>query len=128
MANCPCGTKKAYAKCCKPYLLGQRRPVTPVALMRSRYTAYTLANITYIKKTMRGKALEGFQAADAQDWAKRVTWMGLTVFKTHLVSPHQGYVEFKAEFEEAGHLQSIHETSEFIQEIGVWYYVDGIQS
>jgi SEC-C motif domain protein len=127
MAVCPCGSKKKYATCCKPYLMGQRTPMTPEILMRSRYTAYTMANINYIKKTMSGKALIGFNETDAKHWAKQIKWIGLQVLHVILEEPNKGYVEFKATFMENTHLQSIHEKSEFIREQGSWYYVDGDQ-
>jgi SEC-C motif domain protein len=127
MNDCPCGSKNTYAQCCEPYLIEKKKPVTPEALMRSRYTAYTLVNIDYIKKTMCGPALVGFQAEDAKRWAKGVTWMGLKVIQTSLKTPIKGYVEFKASFMENYSLKSIHETSEFIKKKGRWYYTDGTQ-
>lgn len=95
--------------------------------MRSRYTAYCLADIDYIQKTMRGRALVGFDSVDATRWATRVHWIKLTVLDARLDSPHQGYVEFIATFMDGHTLKSIHEKSEFIQEAGWWYYVDGVQ-
>ena len=122
---CPCNSQKSYVRCCEPYLTGKQFPDTPEALMRSRYTAYTMANIDYIKATMRGKALIGFQTMDATRWAKRVHWIKLQVFHSHIEHEHTGYVEFEAHFVDDSRLQSIHENSEFIREEGRWYYVDG---
>ncbi|MDX2345766.1 MAG: YchJ family metal-binding protein [Legionella sp.] len=129
MIDCPCGSKNKYDQCCEPYLTKTQYPKTPEALMRSRYTAYTLANIDYIKKTMRGPALFGFDEEDAKRWAARVTWMGLKVFQASSEKPTQnkGYVEFEAKFMENYDLKSIHEKSEFIREKNRWYYVDGTQ-
>jgi SEC-C motif-containing protein len=127
MINCPCASNKKYVDCCEPYISYKKRPSTPEALMRSRYTAYTKANIDYIKKTMRGRALFSFQEIEAKSWAERVVWLKLTVLQASCESPTKGYVEFIALFIDAGILNSIHEKSEFIQEDGQWYYVDGIQ-
>lgn len=127
MSPCPCGSERDYAQCCKPYLIGQATPTTPEALMRSRYTAYTMADIAYIEKTQRGKAAEGFHALDAYVWAKRVTWIKLTVLNTSLKKSQKGYVEFIATFVDAGTTQSMHEKSEFIKKAGQWFYVDGVQ-
>ena len=79
---CPCDSQKKYLYCCEPFIMGKQIPETPEALMRSRYSAYTMANIDYIKETMRGNALVGFQELDAKRWAKRVTWIKLKVLKS----------------------------------------------
>ncbi|MDF1827915.1 MAG: YchJ family metal-binding protein [Legionellaceae bacterium] len=126
MTKCACGSQRDYDQCCQPYVTGQATPKTPEALMRSRYTAYTLADIAYIEKTQRGKAAEGFHALDAYVWAKRVTWLNLEVVNTSLKSPQKGTVEFIARFIDAGVTQSMHEKSEFIKKAGQWFYVDGV--
>lgn len=127
MNSCPCGSKQAYASCCEPYIQNKQHPSTPELLMRSRYTAYCLANIDYIKATMRKKAALGFDEHDASRWSKRVTWINLKVINTEMDDLNKGYVEFIATFVDISVLKSIHEKSEFIKENGQWYYVDGIQ-
>ena len=127
MSLCPCGTKKNYHACCEPYLKHQETPASPEALMRSRYTAYTMADVLYIKQTMQGKALFGFDEARAASWAKRVAWLDLQVINTPTPLDNTGYVEFKARFIEDGCLHTLHEVSEFLHEVGHWFYVDGEQ-
>ena len=127
MTDCLCGSKNDYATCCEPYIHHKQQPKTPSALMRSRYTAYCLADIDYIQKTMRGRALIGFDAVDAKRWATHVKWISLTVLDENQDPPYTGYVEFIAMFADGPVLKSIHEKSEFIQEAGQWYYVDGVQ-
>jgi SEC-C motif domain protein len=122
---CPCDSQKNYLSCCEPFITGKQSPETPEALMRSRYSAYTMANIDYIKETMRGNALAGFQELDARRWAKRVNWIKLNVLKSVIESSGIGYVEFEASFVDGSHLKSIHEKSEFIFEKGRWYYIGG---
>ena len=51
MPHCSCGSGRDYVTCCQPYVEGRAHPETPEALMRSRYTAYTMADIDYIEKT-----------------------------------------------------------------------------
>ncbi len=124
---CPCGSHQDYVSCCGLYLnIPMQNPPSPETLMRSRYTAYTLANTQYIKKTMRGKALQGFNRIEAQEWAKSVNWIGLQVVKTSAVVLNRGYVEFIASFIEGGELKTLHEVSEFVCKKGVWFYVDGV--
>lgn len=95
--------------------------------MRSRYTAYTLANMAYIKKTMRGKALLGFDEAQARLWAKSVAWLKLEVCKTSKEQTNEAHVEFIAYFMENGQVHTLHENSRFLRKLGLWYYVDGVQ-
>jgi SEC-C motif domain protein len=95
--------------------------------MRSRYTAYSRADIDYIQRTMRGKPLMGFNAKQAKLWASNVTWVGLQVLKTGLHNEHHGYVEFMATFIEQGQLHSMYEISEFECDQGIWFYSDGRQ-
>ncbi|RUR13713.1 YchJ family protein [Legionella septentrionalis] len=126
MQLCPCGSNKIYSVCCGLYLDGKFIPETPEQLMRSRYTAYSLANIDYIKKTMCGKALVGFNPLAAEHWAKKILWIGLQVMNTPQETPEKGYVEFIATFLEEDKLDSIHEISEFHRLEGRWFYVDGM--
>ena len=95
---CLCYSQKNYLSCCEPFITGKQSPETPEALMRSRYSAYTMANIDYIKETMRCNALAGFQELDVKRWAKRVNWIKLNVFKSVTESLSLGYVEFEAKF------------------------------
>ena len=125
MSVCPCGSALGYLACCGQYIESKKFPETPEQLMRSRYSAYTLACIPYIKKTMRGKALLGFQAKEARGWAKRVVWLGLRVQNAYFEHPDKGFVEFIARFREGVEEKSIHEISEFQRVKGGWFYVDG---
>lgn len=122
---CPCGSSLEYQKCCQPYLSYQSIPKTPEALMRSRYTAYSQANIEYIQKTMRGKALIGFDKDEALKWATQVQWLGLKVIAASTVANHKGFVEFIASLSQDNYRQIIHERSEFHKIDDRWYYVAG---
>jgi SEC-C motif domain protein len=128
MAKCSCGSGKEYSQCCEPYISGKVLPPTPEALMRSRYTAYSQANIDYIKKTMLGKALQGFDESGAREWAKKVNWLGLQVIRSVDKSSKDnvGLVEFLAKYTYQGEKHLIYEVSEFVKKEGVWYYVDGV--
>lgn len=124
--NCPCGSGVNYSGCCGLYHNSKKQsPQSPEKLMRARYTAYTLANIDYIKRTMRSKALQGFNAVDAKKWAMSVSWVGLEIIKTTDVMLNKGYVEFIASFIENGKLHTLHEVSEFIYDGAIWLYIDG---
>lgn len=125
MKQCPCGSTLDYLICCNPYLDNKTTPPTPEALMRSRYTAYTLANIDYIKKTMHGKPLVNFNEQEAMRWAQSVYWLGLRVIRSWQDSEDSGFVEFIASYLDNGSVKIMHETSEFLKINDGWFYIDG---
>ena len=128
MKTCPCGSGATLNECCRRYISGSERAETPEALMRSRYTAYTMANIPYIQLTMKGKAAVGYQPESAVQWAQSVTWLGLRVLNSYMKGDDRGFVEFVAVFSHEGREQQIHELSEFQKIKGIWYYMDGTLS
>ncbi len=125
---CPCGSQLLYPVCCGPFLADQAIPKTPEALMRSRYTAYSLADIDYIQKTMRGKSLVGFDAEEAKRWALSVQWLGLKVIFASQITEESniGFVEFKASFMQLKKRKVLQERSEFHRIDGRWYYISGV--
>jgi len=125
---CPCGTGKQYKACCGRFIDGQELPPSAEALMRSRYTAYSQANIPYIQRTMCGQAAEGFDSITAELWAKEAKWRRLKVLRAFADSSHSdvAYVIFTAYYIWQGKPQSLHETSEFRLIDGRWYYTGAI--
>jgi SEC-C motif-containing protein len=126
-ASCPCGSSFDYLTCCGQYIEQHQVPLTPEALMRSRYSAYTRANMDYIQQTMRGKPALGFDANQVGKWAKKVWWLRLQVMNATMINDTQGYVEFVATYLEGAYLHQMHERSEFVYDQGRWFYVDGTQ-
>ncbi len=124
--NCPCGTGQNYTDCCGKYISGQNVPETPEQLMRSRYTAFTEANVDYIGKTMKSPALDDFDANGTQHWAKKVVWQKLEVMNSS-VNNNMGFVEFTAYYSEHNQQFTLHECSEFRLDDGRWYYISGKQ-
>lgn len=112
-------------KCCKPYLTGKAVPATAEALMRSRYTAYTRADIDYIQATMKGAAAANFNAQEAKAWAQQVKWGGLKVMQAINGGPEDntGSVSFLANYTSHGEKQHLHENSLFEKNDGRWYYI-----
>lgn len=120
---CPCGTGRRYAECCEPYISGRRHAPNAEALMRSRYTAYTLPDQKYLERTWhaRSRPVLNLLTSDQQ---KATKWMGLEV----LAHSHQGNkatVEFVARYKVNGRACMLHEVSKFEYETGQWFYVDG---
>lgn len=123
---CPCCSQRPFSDCCESYLTGQQKAPTPEKLMRSRYTAYSLAQIDYIIKTMREEAAENYNIESAHAWASSVKWLGLTVIDTPTPSETHGNVTFFARFSENGIQKYIYEKSDFEKMGDEWFYVNGI--
>lgn len=123
-ATCPCGAQIAYSDCCGRFIDAKEVVQTPEQLMRSRYTAYTQANIDYIVNTMLPPASDELEPVSAKEWAEQSEWLGLQIVTTK-TEGDIGWVEFIAGFilEKEKHI--LHELSEFHKKDGVWYYVDG---
>ena len=123
---CPCGSENNYEDCCQSFIEAQAKPQTPEQLMRSRYTAYSKAQIDYIKNTMLGKPLIRFNEDEAKKWAESITWLNLQVIETSMENVDKGFVEFIASFLDKNNLKCIHERSEFHKQNDCWFYVDGV--
>jgi SEC-C motif-containing protein len=121
---CPCGSGRAYAGCCAPLIDGERAAETAEELMRSRYTAYTLARDDYLLRTWHPSRRP--QALDLRS-AAPVKWLGLTILRTRAGGPadSEGSVEFVARYKPAGKAGRLHEISRFVKDHGQWFYVDG---
>ena len=124
---CPCGSNKNYKDCCGKFIDDAQFPATAEQLMRSRYTAYSKANIDYIQATMCGKASEGYNAKEARKWAKQSNWLGLEVIKHEQLSDKVAFVEFKARYYFDKQARETHELSEFHLIGGRWFYVNAVK-
>lgn len=121
--NCPCGHGD-YAKCCQPLHLGQAQAKTAAQLMRSRYSAFALAEIDYIvATTAQGQQQYLDQQAIAQ-WSKHNRWLSLEIVKVNeQVDKTHAFVEFKANYDD-GQVQQHHEGSYFVRVEQQWYFLD----
>lgn len=126
--NCPCGSGRSFATCCEPIINGKSDAVTAQELMRSRYTAFTKANVNWLMRSHHSSTRPNKERKNIEKWAKSVKWVGLTVLSTQAgeANDETGYVEFKALYMEDGKLQQIHERSFFQRETGKWVYVSGV--
>lgn len=127
-ASCPCCSGQTYQQCCGQFLSTKAFPRTPLALMRSRYTAHVINDIDYIIQTMKGKAAKLFDRhATEQEWFQNRKWLKLEIVEAPVVKSkdNQGIVEFKAYFELEGSEHMMHERSKFSKLNDRWYYVSG---
>jgi SEC-C motif domain protein len=126
--KCPCGSGLSYSACCEPIISGKIDAETAQQLMRSRYTAFALANVDYLMSSHSAKTRPIKEHKSIEKWAKSLVWMGLIILDTQAGEPSDevGYVEFKALYLENGKPDQIHEKSLFRRENGKWMYVSGI--
>jgi len=119
---CPCGGTKKYADCCGRYMDGKETAATAEALMRSRYTAYTLSREDYLLATWHTSTRPEKLGLSEEAQSK---WMGLQVKRHEQTDDTHAIVEFIAKYKINGRAFRMHEVSRFVSEDGRWFYVDG---
>lgn len=120
-APCPCGSGLGYGDCCAPILAGEAAP-TSEKLMRSRFTAYAVADLDHVFRTWHPRT----RPAQVPP-TPGINWNILEVLHTEAGGEEddQGVVEFIARFTLAGKKGAMHESSRFERRAGRWFYVDG---
>lgn len=126
-APCACGGVPAGAtfdECCGPLLRSERHAETAEQLMRSRYTAYALADGEHLFRTWYARTRPPH--VDPEPW---VRWVSLEILDTvdGGADDDTGVVEFRAHWVagEGVALQQgeVHERSTFRRRAGRWFYV-----
>lgn len=120
---CPCGSGRAFAGCCGPYLAGSAEPPTAEALMRSRYSAFVRRDEPWLRTSWHPDTCPaGLDVA-----ADPVQWLGLKVLAVQGggAGDAEGTVEFVARGRRHGRAFRLHEASRFVRVLGAWRYVDG---
>lgn len=117
---CPCDSTRLYAECCGPWHGGTPAP-DPLALMRSRYSAYVLCNEEYLLATWHASTRPRSIPFEA-----RQKWLGLSIVDTRVTGETTAEVEFIARSRVSNApAVRLHERSRFVRESGRWFYVDG---
>lgn len=127
MNSCPCGSDKAFASCCEPYLTLKEKPKSVRQLVRARFCAYKLGAGTwrdFLLRTWHPAAHPRINMADLTN-DSFVTWQDLDI----LIAQQQGDrggVEFKATYSTRDGATLVHhERALFVRVKGQWYYVEG---
>ncbi len=126
--QCPCCSGATLTLCCQEIVTGNTYATTPLALMRSRYTAHVQKNMDHILRTMRGKALKLFDEEKTySEWFMQTVWNKLEIIDAPDVGKYDndGIVEFKAYYTFQNEEHVLHERSKFKKEDGKWYYIAG---
>ena len=120
---CPCQSGATYQACCEPYITGRVKPPTALALMRSRYTAYTQENRGYLLATWDPETVP----SDLTFKGNTVEWTGLEILSHSAGQPgdSSGRVEFQAFFRAGNQTSKLRENSRFRKDADQWLYIDG---
>ena len=119
---CPCGSNKNYIDCCGRYVAGNEIAPTAEALMRSRYTAYTLLREDYLLATWHSSTRPASLGL-AEEVATK--WIALEVKRREQPDAAHAIVEFVARYKVNGRAHRLHEVSRFVREQERWFYVEG---
>ncbi len=127
MNACPCGSEKAFAVCCEPFLTFKQNPKSVRQLVRARFCAYKRGAGThrdFLLRTWHPAVHSRINAADLTNDGY-VTWKELEIVQAQQKGD-KGGVDFKATYSERGGPDKVHhERSLFVRVKGVWYYVEG---
>ena len=120
MTVCPCGGA-SYVDCCGRYLDGRAQAPTALALMRSRYTAYTRSDNDYLARTWAAATRPADTVVTSDDGAR---WLGLEI-RADATDGASATVEFVARYKIGGRAHRLHEISRFVRDGARWFYLDG---
>ena len=123
---CPCrgaADAQPYAACCGRYHAGADHLQAPTAeaLMRSRYSAFVLDELDYLRATWHPST----RPAELTPNPPGLKWLGLEVRRATPIDADHATVEFVARHKLGGRAERLHELSRFVREDGRWLYVDG---
>ena len=119
--NCPCGSEYDYIDCCLPLHTQKRQAKTAEQLMRSRYSAFVMHELDYLKDTMT----ENFSKQKTKIWLKKIVWKKLTILAVEQgqMQDTAGCVKFKADYTENKENKSMIEDSYFEKINDKWLYL-----
>lgn len=142
-APCVCCSGLPYSECCQPYHDGKAEAPDPLALLRSRYSAYANQKPDYVIATTHPNNPDYRAPSDEkgiEEWRKNIKafsnlylFEGLKVRKKKNVAVDSGETGYAAMTFIAllrnrlvpGEQLEFIERSTFLKEKGKWYYVNG---
>ena len=122
LLQCPCGSGNFLSSCCQIIFNDHAKATTPELLMRSRYSAYALGNISHILSTW-----DNLYRPPSLTFDERIKWLKLEIVESLFLKTdtNLGYVHFRAIFIENKNLITLSEKSQFIKKNRKWYYQKG---
>ncbi len=94
--------------------------------MRSRYSAYVLADERYLLASWHSSTRPLSLNLNDEPTTK---WLGLRLIQTQQgqANDSEGIVEFIARYKISGKAYKLHEVSRFIKESEKWYYIGRVE-
>lgn len=117
---CICGNEREFSECCQAIIELKREALCAEELMRSRYSAYVIADGAYLVFSTTKENRYNDDIALIEEFSRSVEWL-----KLHVLQSSENMVEFKAYYRDRDGIQVLHEKSNFVIEDGVWKYKDG---
>ena len=123
---CPCNPSILYNECCGKVHQSIFSAKRAEQLMRSRYSAFVLDNMNFLKLSHATISVNSFDFKSVSKWTKKVNWLKLDILSINNGEEFDdnGYVEFKAYFLENRKVDFIHGKSRFIKQANHWVYLD----
>lgn len=118
--NCFCGLPAPYDDCCGRFHRGDAKAPTAERLMRSRFSAFRVADSEYLLRTWHPSS-----RPPRVDLDKKLRWVRLEVLRTTGGSylDTDGTVLFRAHYVNRGRPGHMEENSAFVLHDGAWTYV-----
>ena len=129
---CPCGGA-TYGSCCRPLHRQERLAATAEQLMRSRYSAYALAELDHLLRTQPSSQPRRERRRALEDSCRQLRWRGLEILATEAggVDDLHGTVTFAAHYIASGEPGVLRERSRFGREggrpDGAWLYLETLE-
>jgi SEC-C motif-containing protein len=133
--DCPCGgaapglkpgaKAPRFADCCGRFIDGGEATPTALELMRSRYSAYVLGDVRYLRATWDAATCPADLDVDPAA-ADAPRWLGLQIKRFAPLDDTHAVVEFVARYKVGGRAERLHEVSRFVRgDDRRWRYIDG---
>ncbi|MGC7096565.1 YchJ family protein [Amycolatopsis lurida] len=117
---CPCGSGEPSPGCCGRLHAGEATAATAEQLMRSRFSAFAVADADYLLRTWHPDTRP---ASIEFDPAQRWTSLEILGHTGGGLLHTEGTVEFVARYRIHGHDGELRENSRFLREGGQWLYL-----
>ena len=130
--RCPCGGV-SYGSCCRPLHRQERAAATAEQLMRSRYSAFALAEIEHLLRTQPSEQPVQARRRSLQASCRQLRWRGLEIVATEAggLDDLEGTVTFIAHYSAGAERGTLRECSRFGREggrpDGAWLYLEAIE-
>jgi SEC-C motif domain protein len=129
---CPCGGA-TYGTCCRPLHRQERAAATAEQLMRSRYSAYALAEIDHLLRTQPSDQPLRDRRRSLEANCRQLRWRDLEILATEAggLDDLHGTVTFAAHYSASGEPCVLRERSRFGREggrcNGAWLYLEALE-